>query len=570
MVVQATGDGKKMDTLQKVKEKEKEFEDLWKRMDRTAGLLKLTPYKLKRLDMPAVDVDQVVNVTLNSAAVLANSVASVLIRAVMQTTVEGQKNSRKMNAKETSRIESFIETNNEEIDNLLLLRNLATLKVWLANHLVTRGSVCVRYWPYLEDGLYYPEAIYWDTRYTSYQFGRRGLEWIACHMKRTQGQVLSEYPDIKLRQDVKVVDVVCYLDEEKEEVWFGTEQVRGQRHDWGRVPAVLQVVSSGFMLKDEDWLKFEGEDVLQFDRELFDEQNRTATIEQTLAMKTILAPRAGESADPSRTLDNPDQIGKISTYDPGETPQLIEQPDVNVAAQQGRIDINGAIAEGGLNAVDRGDINMPSSAVAITALSEIRGKLQEPRLQVMAQFMQKFEQMACDFHCKLTEKNSSFGIGGGLHNVFKRQDFEGSWNIRYTYMTKDKRQEIANIAVYQATRGELPLEIRVRDILKAENPDEVISKLNSEAAEDAEPAIKLIRMAHSLVDKAEEQEGYLRDSTLLEAKMLTERAAGLIRASQMMQQPEPVPEQKTGNANILMPLLGEGSMGRTRQEAEVK
>ena len=114
------------------------------------------------------------------------------------------------------------------------------------------------------------------------------------------------------------------------------------------------------------------------------------------------------------------------------------------------------------------------------------------RRLLLAMFKKQLSTMAIEFYQQLLSSNAGIKSGiKGKRKAYKLSDFDGDYSVQYRFMTKDKQQEIANIAIYQATKGELPLEVRVRDILKASNPGKVIAELNSEKAEAAEPAIML-------------------------------------------------------------------------------
>jgi len=222
--------------------------------------------------------------------------------------------------------------------------------------------------------------------------------------------------------------------------------------------------------------------------------------------------------------------------------------------------------------VDKGEVNMPSSAVSIAALQEIRSKLQEPFLLALSMFRQQLSPMMIDFYKILYTKNPSIKVGSkGRRKTYTDKDFEGEYTIRYRFMTKDKQEEIANIAVYQATKGELPLEVRVRDILKHADPAKLIAQLNAEKAELAEPAIMLKRMAHSLVDESVELEGDEKEAKLLESKMLSERADILLRQRYNPEMPLEESQGQSGeagNSALLMPLLGQGGMGKATAETQ--
>ncbi|MBA7610203.1 hypothetical protein ES703_17409 [subsurface metagenome] len=134
-------------------------------------------------------------------------------------------------------------------------------------------------------------------------------------------------------------------------------------------------------------------------------------------------------------------------------------------------------------------------------------------------------------------------------------------------MSQSKKQEIVNLAMFTAARGELPLEVRLKDILKADDPDGIMRKLDIEAAKRADPAIGLFEMAIRYAEEAEDLEGDDAEAKKIQSMMLTERGCAIIR--QRTQQPEPLPEEATvpeveekgAGVESLVPLLGGGTPG---------
>ena len=162
----------------------------------------------------------------------------------------------------------------------------------------------------------------------------------------------------------------------------------------------------------------------------------------------------------------------------------------------------------------------------------------------------------------------------GNQRKFSLDDFDGSYTIRYRFMSKSKEMEIANIAIASAAKSiGMPDEVIVRDILLSENPDEILSKINAQKAERAEPWIMLVRLGHSAIDEAEHLSEDKADAKLLEARGLFERAVSLINPPPMAEtQPTPQPtfEEPKGNANLLLPLLGAAGRGGNGSKSKVE
>ncbi len=558
-----------MSTLDIIKNREKQFKGLYDRMDADAKKVQLARYQMMRLDDPKTKIDDVVNVTMNYPATFADDIATLIMNAMMQTVVEGYKNNRGLNGKEQKTIETFLDVHYDLVDDLLARRNLRSLMTWLSRHISIRGWVGARYWTWLEGGKNYtPDLMPWDMRYVAYEYGTNGLKWASYRTWRSKNDILEEYPEAKISgSNESDIEVVTFLDDEKQEVYVEDNLAETKKHIYGHVPVVIQACPAGFMLRDKGYLEHEGESIFMLDRGLYDELNRAVSIEQTMAMKSILAPYAHEVQDPGgQPQPYPDVVGQNTPVLAGEMPKIVEQADLNTGAQMGRADILSALQQGGRN-VDLGNINQPFSAVAIAAISELRKKVLIPRFEGISQFKQQLSTMMLSQFKTLAERYYFKGEIGlpGRKRSFDVRDLDGDYSIRYRFMSKTKQEEIANIAIAQSARGMFPMKIIVKDILLAQNPDEILAGLESEKAELADPIIGLFRLAHSLVDEADTLSEEDKDAKLIESMRLTEKAVIMIRAERMAQmpgtgtkpeQPQPLPQPKT-NMSALIPLLGQ-------------
>jgi hypothetical protein len=154
------------------------------------------------------------------------------------------------------------------------------------------------------------------------------------------------------------------------------------------------------------------------------------------------------------------------------------------------------------------------------------------------------------------------------YSVAQLKDPE-KYTITFRPMTKNKRQELANLAMFSAAYNQLPLEYNLENILQVEDPHKVMQDLEIEAAKKADPAIGMFEMARSYAIKANEMEDEKEaDALKIESKMLMERFAALYRERK---QPAPLPEEAripqvqqpaVNQAGNIMPgLLGRGGVG---------
>jgi len=183
--------------------------------------------------------------------------------------------------------------------------------------------------------------------------------------------------------------------------------------------------------------------------------------------------------------------------------------------------------------------------------------------------------MMIDQYIKVSEK------GGGetlIGDTGRKRKYAASqlgdpdnYAISYELMSQSKKQEIVNLAMFEAARGELPLKVRLTDILKADDPDGIMRELGIEEARRADPAIGLFEMAIRYAEEAETLQGADADAKKIQSMMLTERGCAIIKQRTQVQEPLPeganVPQVETKGAGVqsLVPLLGGGGGGRPTQ-----
>jgi hypothetical protein len=169
----------------------------------------------------------------------------------------------------------------------------------------------------------------------------------------------------------------------------------------------------------------------------------------------------------------------------GERHVPVQAPDLNNASLTARRDIDKAIQLGGVNDIDLGNVSQTVSAVWISEQTSIRSKFEEPRLQALAAFYQQSHRMLIDQAQKVAVDGAEASLGKtGRKQTYDVRSFGSpkSYTIEYQYMTKSRKQEVANLAMAGAARGLLPLKNILTDILLVEDPDGLLRQLEVEEA----------------------------------------------------------------------------------------
>jgi hypothetical protein len=515
-----------MDTNSLIDSRLLELQELYSRMDATKNLVYLTPYTLMKLDGKS-KIERAISVTMNNPAVFANAVISDLVQAKRQIVVEG------LTDEQNHDIETFGENAFAQADEILTRRSgQSGLWGWLCNHVCIRATIGARWITTFVNNEFTVDCLPVDMRYCPYVFGRDGLKWAANISYRDASSIKEEYPTANVTgRDIEVRD---YWDCEKNEVWIDGRLALRQNNPFEKVPFVIVLPATGFMLRDKGYLAHEAEDLLAFNRGLYDELNRTVSIEQTLGMDIIEPAMEQESSDGDLHTDELPLPGQTLKVKKGERHLLVPRGDLNNATVTARQDIQKAIEQGGINDIDLGNVSQRVSAVWITEQTIIRSKFEEPRLQALATFYQQAHRMLIEQTLKTVGNRSDLKVNvgkAGKKRGYSPQRFGDptQYTITYRYMTHSKKEEIANLAIAQAARGILPLSVILKDILMAEDPAGIMRELETEEAHRADPAIALFEMALQYAEEAESLEEPEADIKKLQSMMLTERGCSVIQ-----------------------------------------
>jgi hypothetical protein len=532
-------------TIEMVGRVEREvFQKLYDRMDKHRKLY-TEPYVLT--DGNGNKLPGQISVTMNDPGVFLNAVQSWIISATWQTVVEGSISSRQQTL-----IESFLDDREAMVEERLANTEFGRDKYFTALNICSRGWIASRrIWQTDKDGNPYLEVIPIDCRYLSYERYGQDYDWVNVRWARSRGSVLRDY-GINLRPYINEVEVCDYWDGQKEEIWIDGKVVKINKHQLEYPPFVIIPAPEGFMQLDKGYLVDKGQSIFFLDEKMYPEWNRIISIDQSLAMLALAPPyqRVPNKGEPPSPYPNE----PATTYDvpPAETPnqpnlyQKIEQPDINMANRMSHNEIGTALMRGGVNNLDLGSLDQPATAIWITEQTEIRNKILSPRLKAIEDY-----KVAC---ARMDIKQYQQGhFDGKIGRFGKQKEYIASqmgdpseYTINYESMTRTRKQEIANIAMFNSATG-LSMETRLRDILRHQDPVGEIARIEGERAEQADPVLFYFRKARSLAREAEGLEGIDADAKNLESMRMTKLGTDLILQGAMMPQAGQAGGQGQGN-----------------------
>ncbi|MFA5378213.1 MAG: hypothetical protein WC455_20840 [Dehalococcoidia bacterium] len=543
------------DMMSWITEAKKEFNARWDVMDKVRDLVYMEDYQLKGTSGKFKNkaIDGAVNVTMNTAAIHANTIASTLMEGKWQTVIEG-----KLPSSKSHKVEEFIDNVWTEIDERLITSGNPILHAWNCNHITVRGLIGGRFlWrKYTEgplSGTAYPDYLTIDMRWCVYENDYLGIKKAGYFNKRRASDIMDEY-NVTLKDGLH--DVWVAYDRESEYVYVNNNLVAQKKHGFGYIPMIISTVPAGFMLRDDGWREYDSPDALFMNLKLYNEQNRSVSITQTGAMTLIRPSYQKEVAEKGgEPPPYPNPIGDVIEVLKGEPYTPLQVKDTNAAHQIGMNLIDKAVEEGGLPGLGLGTwtSNNPPSGAAITAMSEIRAKVLNPRLEALASFRSSLARM-------ILNQWSTGGYGGelgqaGLKTSYSAGDLgdPNDYNISYRLMSRSKVQEIANISIAAAARPYYSLDSILRNIVMTDDPEGEIAKLEAERAEQAYPAMFFLRKALALARSAKESSDTEREQKYLEAYMLTKKCVQMLESEGLQALPEGELKEPKPTGNI-MPL----------------
>ena len=555
-------------TWKRIDNKMTQLKGMHDRMDKTKDLVYLEPYQLN--NFRDQKLDNVISVTGNKAAVFGNTIIADLINTQWQTIVEG-----KITKRDTHRIEQFIEDNLAQADEYLLDRyGLVGLYEWLCNHVCVRGPIGTEWYTWIDEDRYNIHCLPVDMRWTAFQYGGNGLSWVAPIAFRNREDLEEEFPEYKEKLAGKTdIEVRDYWDAEKNELWIEKKLVKTQSNPFGKPPFVIVFPPSGFLLRDVGYIKHEAEDIFFMIRGLNDELNRTLSIEQSLIFNALRPPYEQEvevlTAEPATPAPVTGQTMEVKK---GERHIPVPTGDLNRANLTARQDILRMIDEGA--PVSPRLYTQPPSGAELLAEMEALARLQKSRIVALKVFRQQLARLMIDQYIKIAQGNDEKFIGKkGKRHVYSVAQLKDpdTYSITCQEMSKNKRQELANLSMFIAAYNRLPLKYNLTNILMVEDPEGVMRELEMELAKRTDTVIALFEMARRYAQEASELEDEKEaDARKLVSKMLTERAVAIIQQRRQPVQPVlpekarvPEMEQPTGGTQGFLPsLLASSGMGQ--------
>ena len=538
------------DYLKLVEAKEKDEGDLHTRQDLDVKTRDLARYVLS--DDLRQPLSGIINVTLNRPAVFYANIFAALNNAFEQIVVESP-----TQGFDTHYVENFRKAGFNAANTRLRKQGRFRIEPFIDEQSCIRGRAANRVLFRMVKGKLVADIANWDTRYLSYEMDGDGVAWGGLNEKRSMDLIKSQYPKEIIRykidtskKDAKVLDV---WHREGNEVWIGGQKVVEQEHKFGFTPIVIEVVTLGSMLSDEDSLVRRGESIFFLIRSIIPELNRLGSIVATQTQLTVKPPIQTENPQ-GKTAEPPDydvmDQGSSSSADQGMLTHVLEMGDIGRAATLLSNMLEAALQEGSLSSSDLGvPGSPPQSGVSLLIRQEGRNQVFLPRLDVKANMKLGIGDM---FTTQVEQ------IGGTVeldNQTFDTSKLGGQYQVKHVYSVKSKATD-AGLATLVAAYGDLIPKKSKLEILGREDPEGEEDQLNWELVGMKYPIVQMRRDVISLLKLKEEEEASLViDSAGVELEKLL---AGELE--------EPKPEERKEPTQVTSLFGGQSSKGQPVEE----
>jgi len=469
-------------------------------------------------DVNKKTVPNAISMTLNDPAVFAANVESSLGNASEQVVVESEDKNL-----DTAYIEDVVRASFASANSRLIRSDKFPLNPFFDQQMCRRGrgaALCL--FRLGKDKQLVTDIFPWDARYVYTKMGKDGKEWSAYETFRTKELLRAEYPKAEITgEDTDIAKVWDIYDREKNEIWVDENQVFEQKHSYGYVPVVTQLVPMGSMLADSDSLPHQGESIFFLIRDLIPELNRLVSIIQSLNMKALdnallWKTKEGVEGVPPKDLRKP---GTTHPADIGGGAEPVNYGELKRSAWLLHSMIETRIQRGSLSNFELGTFTQPMSAVALIEIGEGRDQVFLPRLSARGLLNQQLAEMLIDQ--VIMTGVTSVEIGSmGHKRTFDVRKLKGEYEIAFKYFIKSPKIDVARFSMAGAAGHLIPDKAKRRDILQREDPEEDERQLRWEEAERISPAIKMNRTILSLLEMAKRGDKHAEfEAELLSAEM---------------------------------------------------
>lgn len=557
-----------MDNLKKVTDKETILNPRYTRFKGDWGIYLQDSFKLK--NAKGQEIKEAHHININDPTTLVDRVVSVLSAA--EPRPEVYIDGARIHDDYSSRIELLWKA--VLYDNDVRLGRKLMLPLHRANSAYASifGWIVDRATVYEKDGRVIFDILPCDPQYVSFEVGDEWFEWVAYRMVRSKALIEQQYGVVVSGKEGKVVD---FWDGRVNEIYIDAKKVDERENKFGKPPFSIQSV--GLMPEigrdAEEATKNYGESLYSANRKMWDYKNEIASIAMSIAHLEYRPPTAIKSEGGLKEFEeSPFEEAATSSLDVTEGFEKIPIGLADKAALFLWGIIDPASQRGGLAYTEWGTIPFELSNLAIESLREGRDQIFIPRIKALVAVYRDVAHMLFD---QFIELNRPAKMGDrGNRVTFKPSEFMRDFSIRFGITTVQPERDITSWSVAAGAERLFDDETILREIIKVDNPTEVMAKKREQELERAIPelaifkALQAKKKEHNETEDEEEREAIKFTIDLLETKLLQlatpppEATPGAIPAPKAGESPIVPPSAMMGKEMMPMERLKRKAIGR--------
>ncbi|KKN76517.1 hypothetical protein LCGC14_0370260 [marine sediment metagenome] len=496
-----------IDYLTKITDVRTGWSNLIQRWKDDADLTKLLAYTMK--DLEGKKIPNIVHVTLDRPRMISENIKAFMGSDKEQVVVESSDKGF-----DTDYVEDFQKAIFSMANERLRNQDIWQLDPFADEQFCLRGRAVRRIMCQMVNGKFVPDITSWDAAYVTYEKNANGLMWGGYQTKLRKDDILAESwtimppfsvekPFTMLAKEAEYTEV---WDKDKMYIWVGSTPVFEMKNKWGYPPLVIEIVSLGTMLADENMMQFQGESIFFLIRNTIKELQSLASILQTHNLKSIKGPVQEKTKDGEVTGEYEERTG-MGQISPAEIGGGIDPIQFEVPLQSMNIAFpwfEKAIQEGGVTSLDIGNEMSPHSAVAIESLAQARNQVLDPRRKSKADFNSDTMTMVTR---QVIQIDHDIKVGSlGHERTFNVNKLKGEYSVEYRYYEKSPILDVARQTLSNAAEKWLDYRTILTDVQQAENPDEIMRRKLYDKAAEISPTVRLFRTIVALGEM--EEEGY--------------------------------------------------------------
>lgn len=534
--------------IRAVRMQDEETRSLRDRMEADYRLYRLEPFR--EVDADGVPVEGYRSYTSNAPQVFADKVIQWIARSEFHFRIPQAGKTRRQREADDLK-ERWTRGVMAVLDRQLLRRMEPPMRDVTAFYNAVRGMVAGR-WLMMNtrSGETVVDMTPWDPLRTYWSVGPDGLEWACYRVRKTRGEIRSEYGmDAGVDDDSAgavgrgggdaEIDVFDYYDRERNTVVAGNGVVlkRPTPHGGERVPVVIAAAGAAPLARSDwgaDYAGDYGESVFKSNRGIYDKQNLMMSIFLELAARSRKPPLGVRSRDGRKSLDDdPYREGTTISMAEGDDiqPFPLLQTTQDAASLTGQI--SGEVQRGSIPFSVFGELQFQLSGFAINTLRSGLDSLLRPRLTAETAFYSQGLELLTEQYAsgRFAPLHLSASYAGRFDASMTPEavSLGGEPEIRLdSNLPEDDTAKFAQARI--AREGEVPLlpDRWIYDnILKIRDADNIEQAISAQMARRGTPESLMLGSMLASADRGEEEYAqlYAAELRLARARKLLELQA---------------------------------------------